>query len=245
MEMTFSVYLRVAPRRRLTGWSSLRGGFTLIELLVVIAIIAILAALLLPALAGAKEEGKMASCINNSHQIFLAMRTYADDNEEYFYTTGGTGPSGSGAAGSSIPNDGRWTANPRSTIRLAPDHPQAYWGVAYVDYAGGNKRIFRCPSAKIVDEWREDGLTYPADFWLDSTYGINRFITDSYDPSGKSPRSLTSFNNPAAMIVFQDGAEQRMEGPDDSIGLFPGKSKILTQWDGLGAAYYNNYTAIP
>ena len=70
----------------------LRKGFTLIELLVVIAIIAILAALLLPALSQAVESSRRVNCMSNLRQIGAATQIYANDNHEYLPTGYWTDP---------------------------------------------------------------------------------------------------------------------------------------------------------
>jgi prepilin-type N-terminal cleavage/methylation domain-containing protein/prepilin-type processing-associated H-X9-DG protein len=79
-----------------------RFGFTLIELLVVIAIIAILAAILFPVFAQAREKARAVSCLSNEKQIGLAFMQYNQDNDELFpagYQQGGAGHFGRGWAG--------------------------------------------------------------------------------------------------------------------------------------------------
>src|SRR5262252_7685723 len=71
-----------------------QGAFTLIELLVVIAIIAILAAMLLPALGAAKEQGRKTRCTSNLRQIIYSTLLYTDDNKGFLPMGFSTLPSG-------------------------------------------------------------------------------------------------------------------------------------------------------
>jgi len=135
-------------------------GFTLIELLVVIAIIAILAAILFPVFATAKERGRMARCTSNEKQLGTAFRLYADDN-------GGKLPCA--FAGWVVPAGGPdWcgcvaTGNP--TINLTKS---ALWR-----YTGRNKRIFLCPTDDNIPPKLVTPVTrnYPLSYTMNWTLG--------------------------------------------------------------------------
>jgi len=210
-----------------------RGAFTLIELLVVIAIIAILAALLLPALSQAKEKAKAAQCLNNMKQIGLVGTMYAQDNNDTYFHLGG----------GEMPNYGCWFKDPGSTVLLAPNDPLAYWALGYLEYFAKNRKIFRCPSCVHADEWKDGGRNWPREFWLDSSVGICQYLLKPYDRTVEQGlKKVTSYKDPSKMIFCQDAAEQKMEGEEDSIGLFPGRTAILTQW--IGASPYGGLSGL-
>src|SRR5262249_7484496 len=111
--------------------SSNRRGFTLIELLVVIAIIAVLAAILFPVFAQAREKARQASCLSNMRQVGTALRMYMSDYDEtLFFRTS-----------SNVDSTRAHVAIPRTH----PDFNALQWWNVLMPYIK-NKQIFTCPS---------------------------------------------------------------------------------------------------
>jgi prepilin-type N-terminal cleavage/methylation domain-containing protein len=190
-------------------------GFTLIELLVVIAIIAILAALLLPALAMAKDKARAVQCLNNARQLGLATFTYAGDSNECY------------PFGVDVKNDATWS------------DPTA-WHIMLLSHLGAKtnsgSRVYACPA-----DTAGAALAYPIPpgyirFQMD--YRANSYI---FRPNGGSARiasalRTTSIPSPSMILMI---TEKEYDSPDfqtTSDELY----SWLAGWNGPSGKHYQN-----
>jgi prepilin-type N-terminal cleavage/methylation domain-containing protein/prepilin-type processing-associated H-X9-DG protein len=184
-------------------------GFTLIELLVVIAIIAILASILFPVFARARENARRTSCLSNLKQMGLAAMQYTQDYDETYPFSLRTLPTGTTAA--DMPDGLIWIDGYITWQQmLFPYHKSV--------------QVFWCPSSSVVNN-TSTGVPVPSN----GQYGANMQISP-WSTAG-SPKKLASVNSVATTYLYMDGGTTYLDYPMSlgntyNVDYIPGIGKI-------------------
>ena len=228
-----------------------RRAFTLIELLVVIAIIALLAAILFPVFARARENARKTSCLSNAKQIATGVAMYTQDYDEYMVPLGNdTAPSASPI----IPAAYSWwpdliypyiksrqvffcpSATPKTTVSIGMNHPQfGYWQVGAVGATSLSLADIAKPAQSVVfaDSGRVPNPTAEPDTWT-STQPTQLFRTPDNLPwytdyAGGFGEHAFNRHLDACNFVFGDGHAKTMRV--SAIGFQYPLGDARAMWD--------------
>jgi len=170
------------------------GAFTLIELLVVIAIIAVLAALLLPALSKARHSAWTAACLSNKRQLGIACQVYADDHQGYLVLNGRRPPN---TINNVCHMQAWWTTGgdyQTNELHLTGDK------VLIAPYLGRTAVPFKCPADNYYSpEQRPYGKLYRR-----LSIGMNRFMGDGHETELLTPKAELS-----TVVLYRKQADFR------------------------------------